>query len=354
MPRFRTPAALALAILVVALVPVSGCAGIVNNNPDLRWFLFSHFGAGRVCPEMLKTSVPIRLEDRAPAVGHFFPTTCNVAIDGARRVLTVSLAGTGYGYVLPAKRVGFSVTAAVEYRPDFRMAGDDIYVHAVVNRIVDGPHFQTGYIENPVIDLVGNVPPFGSLANLLGNQAVSRTLTQGFTVIHGDHGDDFSLGLLFPPQRPNHPFTVQSNERFTFANDTTDVQPAERDFLGPFEVLKNGQALFLSTTVQGPQVTMLVVSKATGDQWREMYQTGTARAAARPGALQQPGPTRARRHPPLQPAARLLLRGHRQRRRRRAGGWPLPSAPQPAQPARPRRGRRPGAGQLRRPAPQLG
>ncbi len=292
----RRAASLSLAILVVAL---SGCAGIVNNDPDLRWLLFSHFGANRVCPEMLKTSVPIRLQDRAPAVGRFFPMTCNVAVDGARRVMTVSLGGTGYGYVLPAKRIGFSVTAAVEYRPDFRMAGDDIYVQAVVNRIVDGPHFQTGYIENPVMDLVGNLPPFGSLANLLGDQAVSRTLTQGFTVIHGDHGDDFSLGLLFPPQRPHHPFTVRSTERFTFANDTTDVQPAERDFLGPFEVAKSGQALFLSTTVQGPLVNLVVVSKATGDQWREAYQTGQALGPP-PGpvlysAAVPPGPVDTRR-----------------------------------------------------------
>src|SRR5215468_9027200 len=134
-------AALALAILVVVL---SGCGAILNNNPDLRWFVFSRYGATRVCPEMLKTSVPIHLQDRAPAVGRFFPMTCNATIDQARRVMVVSIAGTGYGYLLPAKRIGFSVTAAVEYRPDFVVAGDDIYVHAKVNRILDGPHFQTG------------------------------------------------------------------------------------------------------------------------------------------------------------------------------------------------------------------
>jgi hypothetical protein len=267
-------AAVALGVLVSSL---SGCAGIVNNNPDLRWLLFSKLGASRVCPELLKTSVPVHLQDRAPSVGRFFPTTCNVAVDGARRVIVVSLAGTGYGYVLPAKRIGFSVTAAVEYRPDFVMAGDDIYVQAKVERIVDGPHFQTGYIENPVMDLVGNLPPFGGIANVLGNQAVQSTLTQGFTVIHGDHGDDFSLGVLSPPQRPAHPFMVAvSGERFTFANETTDVQPAERDFLGPFEVTGDGQAIFFSTTVQGPQVSMVVVNKQTGDYWRDMYQTGKA------------------------------------------------------------------------------
>jgi hypothetical protein len=121
---------------------------------------------------------------------------------------------------------------------------------------------------------MGNVPPFGSISNFLGNQAVTSTLTSGFTVIHNDRGDDFSLGLIYPPQRPSHPFTVQSSERLTFANETTDVQPGERDYLGPFEVAKNGQAIFFSTTVQGPPVDLMVVSKATGDLWRDMYQTG--------------------------------------------------------------------------------
>jgi hypothetical protein len=272
MPRPAAPlAALTLAVLVVSL---SGCQGIINNNPDLRWLLFSRFGANRVCPELLKTSVPIRLQERAPAVGRFFPMTCNVAVEGQRHTIVVSLAGTGYGYVLPAKRIGFSVTASVEYRPDFVLAGDDTYIQAKVEHMVDGPHFQTGYIENPVMDLMGNLPPFGSMANVLGNQAVQSTLTQGFTVIHGDHGDDFSLGVLSPPQRPAHPFMVASGQRFTFANETTDVQPTERDFLGPFEITGAGEALFFSTQVQGPQVNMVVVSKATGDSWREAYQTG--------------------------------------------------------------------------------
>ncbi len=44
--------------------------------------------------------------------------------------MTVNLSGTGYGYVMPAKRVGFSLTVSVEYRPDFVIAGDDIYVWA--------------------------------------------------------------------------------------------------------------------------------------------------------------------------------------------------------------------------------
>jgi hypothetical protein len=288
----RRPAHLALAALVLAL---SGCTGIINNNPDFRWYLFSHYGAAKICPELLKMSVPIRLQDRAPAIGRFFPMTCNVSVDGARHVIVASVGGTGYGYMIPAKRVGFSVTASVEYRPDFVIAGDDTYVWAKVNRVIDGPHFQTGYVENPVLDVMGNVPPFGSLANFLGNQAVGSAMTQGFTIIHnGDHGDDFSLGLIYPPQRPNHPFNVAGSDRFTFSNETTDVQAGERDFLGPFEVTKSGQGIFFSTTVEGPAVRLVVVDKATGDVWRDMVQTGKP-AGAPPGPVLytnvvQPGP----------------------------------------------------------------
>jgi len=301
-PRPRLAASgLALLALAALVSATSGCARIVNNDPDLRWLLFSRFGANRVCPELLKTSVPIRLQDRGPATGRFFPKTCNTTIDGARQVMVVSVAGTGYGYVTPARRVGFAVSASVEYRPDFVMAGDQIYVQAKVNRIVDGPHFQTGYIENPVVDLMGNLPPFGTAANFLGNQAVTRSLTLGFTVIHDDHGDDFALGLMYPPERPNHPFTVLPSERFTFANDTTDVQPGERDFLGPFEVAKSGQAIFLSTTVQGAGVNVVVVEKATGDLWREQYQTGQPALGPPPGPVLYtnpvpPGPVDTRRY----------------------------------------------------------
>lgn len=287
----------ALALLVTSL---SGCAGIINNNPDFRWYLFSHFGAGRVCPEMLLRSVPIHLQERGPAVGRFFPTTCNATVDQARRLLVVTAGGTGYGYVSPARRVGFRVSGTVEYRPDFTIAGDDTYIWAKVNRVVDGPHFQTGYMENPVLDAMGNLPPFGNIANFLGDQAVKGAMTQGFTVVHNSHGDDFTIGLIYPPEHPRHPYQVGANDRITFANEVTDVEDNQLDFLGPFEVAKQGQAIFFTTTVQGPPVNLVVVSKPVGDAWREAYQTGRP-SKVPPGPVLasgtvQPGPTDTRRY----------------------------------------------------------
>ncbi len=273
-PTSVVPAAMTLAVLAVAL---SGCTGFINNNPDFRWFLFSHFGVTKLCPEMVKQGVPIKVDEGAPASGRFFPNQCSVAVDDARHVVVVNVAGSGYGFVAPAKRVGFTLSTAVEYRPDFTLAGPDTYLYAKMNRVVGGPDFRMTHAENPVIGLFGALPVVGGATNVLGQEVVMRALTQGFTVIHNeDRGNDFALGILRPPQRPHHPFNVSRSDRFTFANETTDVPAGERDFLGPFEVGNDGKGLFVSLQVQGPGVSVIIVDKQTGDAWRGMYETGKA------------------------------------------------------------------------------
>jgi hypothetical protein len=283
-------------LLLVAMVLSStfvGCpciSGPVNASPGLRWFLFSNFGASRICPEMLKSGVSLRLQERSPAIGRFFPMQCTFNVNDSAQTVTVHVAGTGYGYMMPAKRVGFSVTVSVEYRPDFQIAGDDVYVWGRLNRIVQGPNFQLGYVENPVIDVMANVPPFGGIANLLGNQVVAGEMTRGFTVLYNeDRGKDFTLGILAPPQRPSHPFDVSDNELYTFANESVEVNANQRDYLGPFEVAESDQVLQLKMSVQGPAVDVMVVDKLTGDAWREAYQTGKPLGPP-PGPVQAGGP----------------------------------------------------------------
>jgi hypothetical protein len=296
-------AALSLMVLVLAVVGVGcPCQGLVNVSPGLRWWLFSNFGASRMCPEMMKQGVPLRLQDRSPAIGRFFVNGCTYNVDDARQVVQVNVSGTGYGYLAPAKRVGFQLTVSAEYRPDFLLAGDDAYVWAKLNRIVAGPNFQLGYVENKVVDLAANIPPFGSIANTLGNQVVASELVRGFTVVHNDKGDDFTLGLLQPPQRPHHPFEVTETDRFTFANETVELHTNQRDYLGPFEVPKGDEALYFSFQVQGPSpIGVYVVDKRTGDAWREGYQTGQPLGAP-PGpifasGLLRPGVMESRRFP---------------------------------------------------------
>jgi hypothetical protein len=302
----RRPAAAVLTLVAIVLATTfCGCpciSGPVNASPGLRWWLFANFGASKVCPEMLKQGVPLRLQDRSPTIGRFFPLQCSYTLDDQRQTLTVNVAGTGYGYMIPAKRIGFSLTASVEYRPDFQIAGDDVYVWGKMNRLVQGPNFQLGAVENPVVDVLGNVPPFGSIANFLGNQVVTEEMTRGFTVIHADDGsNDFTLGTLFPPQRPHHPFQVVDADRFTFANERVELHSNQRDYLGPFEITDGGKALYLTLSLQGPAIDVMVVGKATGDVWREAYQTGKPLGPPPgpivAGGVLQPGPTDNRRYP---------------------------------------------------------
>jgi hypothetical protein len=169
--------------------------------------------------------------------------------------------------------MGFSVSAGVEYRPDFVMTDDAVYVFARVNRIVEGPTFAIGSIENPLADWAARSPA-GYLATTFGDQIIQSQLSNGFTVIHTDSGDDFSIGILTPPARPPHPFKLGSDDRISFASETTDVRPGQVDFLGPFEVAENDQALFTRFQSNGPAVDVLVMQRGAADPWREALQQG--------------------------------------------------------------------------------
>ena len=64
-------ASLALTVLVIAIVG-AGCPCLeaaTEASPSLRWWLFSNYGAERICPEMLKKGVSLRLQERAPTIG---------------------------------------------------------------------------------------------------------------------------------------------------------------------------------------------------------------------------------------------------------------------------------------------
>ena len=289
----RTRAALAVGTIALSF-SVSGCPcleSIVNPSPALQWWLFSNFGASRMCPEMMKAGVPLRLQDRSPAIGRFFPSQCSYAVDDNRRTVAISFAGQGYGYMAPAKRLGFSVSGSIELRPGIQLAGDKAYVFGHFNRIINGPTFQVGYIENPVIDIAANLPGVGSLANLFGNQVVAGELTRGFTVVNTDKGNDFALGILTPPQVPHHPFDTSASERFTFANETIEVHQNQRDYLGPFDIPEAGKTLFLSFSNQGPALDIMVVNRYTGDAWRDAYQRGML--GPPPGPVMAGGPLQA-------------------------------------------------------------
>jgi hypothetical protein len=275
-PRRLAPRAILATLLAVLAVGSSAnCASIVNASPGLRWWLFSNFGAQRVCPEMVKSSVTLRTQERAPGIGRFFPSQCSYNVNDDSQTLTVNVGGTGYAYLPSAKRIGFTLTVSVEYRPDFMIAGDDLYVWGKFNRIVNGPNFQLGYVENKVMDVATAVTPLGTGANFLGNQVVASFLTRGFTVVdNSDAGRLFGLGIINPPSKPFQPIQVTGDSAYTFANEQIDVYSNERDYLGPFEVADDDQYLQLKMNLVGSPMEMMVVTKATGDEWLDQYQKG--------------------------------------------------------------------------------
>lgn len=285
-------AAPSLAVLSLALtVGAAGCpcvAPIVNSSPELRWWLFSNFGAQRICPELTKRGLSLRLQERSPAIGRFFPSQCSFDVDNARQVVVVHFNGSGYGYLNPAKRVGFTAGGSIEYRPDFMIAGEDMYVWGKMNRIVRGPDFQLGYVENKVIDVAAGLPGIGPLATFFGNQVVAGELSRGFTVVHNeDRGNDFAMGFLAPPAKPYRPFDVTQTNRFTYANESIEVHSNQRDYLGPFDI-PNGKSFYLTLTNQGPAVDLMIVDKMTGDYWRDGYQKGLMQPPTGPVVAGQP------------------------------------------------------------------
>ncbi|MFO0612535.1 MAG: hypothetical protein U0414_08115 [Polyangiaceae bacterium] len=283
----RALAALVAASVVAAyLVSSTSCAAVINASPGLRWWLFSNFGAQRVCPEMLKTSLTLRMQEGAPGIGRFFPRSCNYSVNDDAQTLQVNVFGVGYGYVPPAKHVGFNLSVSVEYRPDFQIAGDDLYVWGKFSRLTGAPNFQIQYAENPVVDVATNVTPLGSGLNILGNQVVVGFLSRGFTVVdNSDSGKLFSLGILSPPSKPFQPYQVDDDSSYTFANEAVDVYVGSRDFLGPYEVTDSDQQLQLRMNVTGNPLEFMVVSKATGDAWLEQYNHGQAGPPPPPGAI---------------------------------------------------------------------
>jgi hypothetical protein len=225
---------------------------------------------------MQKVGIGLKLQDRGPSIGRFFPTGCSVDVRNDTQTVVVSFNGHGYGFMPVTKRFGFTCNASVEYEPDFYLGEEDVWVWGKHRRNIVGPTFQVGYIEQGVIDMATAFTPLGGLANMFGGQIVSGELTRGFTVVMNDETESksFALGILQPPSKPMTPYNVSAEEIYTFANETIELNYNQRDFLGPFEIADADQQLLVKMFLQGPQVEILVINKVHGDQWRDEYIQG--------------------------------------------------------------------------------
>jgi hypothetical protein len=289
MPRVRR-AFLVLLVLALAVAGV-GCPctrGAVNASPELRWWLFSNFGASKICPEMLKRGVPLKLPQFGTAsIGRFFPSQCNVQVDDARKAMVMTASGTGYVMLPFTRRVGFYVGMGVEYSPDFRLEKDAMYVWGKFNRFVAQPDLRILGVENPVVNLATQTP-FGNVATVIGNGLVASEIGRGFTVVRQDDGDDFTMGHLDPPEKPKRQFKPGEG-RVMLASDVTSIYAQSREYLGPFEVPQDNAALYLHVRVSGTPITYAIAERSVGEHWRRQYETAQPLGPS-PGVLAARGP----------------------------------------------------------------
>lgn len=280
-----------LGMIVLALAFTgAGCPCVrsaVNGSPELRWWLFSSFGASKICPEMLKRGVPLKLPQLGNAsVGRFFPSQCFVQVDDARKSIVMSASGTGYATLPVARRVGFYVGMTVEYVPDFRLESDSTYVWGQFSRFVSPPDLRIVGVENPVVNLATRTPA-GDVATALGNGLVAGEIGKGFTVVRQDDGDDFALGHLEPPKKPARQFTGGA-DHVVLASDLTGVSGQSRDYLGPFTIENKDAALFVHAKVDGAPLAFAVVERSVGEAWRRAYEAALPLAPA-PGPMMAQG-----------------------------------------------------------------
>jgi hypothetical protein len=269
-----------LSCVVVALA--LGCSwfrSTVNDTPSLRWWLFSNFGAQRVCPKVLASGIPLRTDPNGSVIGRFFPNDCQQRVDDAHQTMSLTFAGTGFAWTPIAGRIGFRAIASAEYRMDFRMESDALYVWGIPSGATTAaPQFQLGAVENPAVSWAAQ-GPVGYLASTFGSQIISSRIAEGFTAIRTDSGDEFALGHFVAPQRPPKPFALSGDDRMVLANETSEIRSGQIDLIGPLDVAKTDQALYLRVRVEGPQVEAFLYTKSVIDPWREALQTGASLAA---------------------------------------------------------------------------
>ena len=277
MLTFAAPMRRALLGLIVLVLAVAGvgcpCArSAVNASPELRWWLFSNFGASKICPEMLKRGVPLKLPQFGTAsIGRFFPSQCHVRVDDGRKAILMTASGTGYVMLPFTRRVGFSVFMGVEYLPDFRLEDDAMYVWGKFGRFTSQPDMRIMGVENPALNLATQTP-FGTVANIIGNGLVASEIGRGFTVVRREDGDDFTLGHLEPPEKPKRHFKPGEGRTLLESNQTS-IYTRSRDYLGPFEVPGPNMSLFLRAKIEGAPVSYAIVERSVGETWRRQYET---------------------------------------------------------------------------------
>lgn len=250
--------------------------GVVNDpkNLSLRRAIMT-YGTSRMCSEMLRRSMPLKLREEDPIIGRFYASSCFTQ-DLANDHLFIQFGGFGYAWTNLTRRMTFDAGGAVEYDQDFLMDGSTMYVY-FRQKATSAASFNVGLIELPATSAIGGLQAGGgqSVANSFGTQIMRNEIARGFTVIRdGDGAVSFGLGVVEKGQRPKtpYPYKIQPSGRMVLANERTEVHQNQRDLAGPFAVDDDGKALFLTASVEGaPAVDVLVFPRASGQGWLQEY-----------------------------------------------------------------------------------
>lgn len=253
--------------------------GVVNDgtNRTLRREILA-FGTDSLCEELMKRSVPLKLNPDDPAFGRMFPAACTLK-EMPNGDLLVEFAGMGYAWSNLTKRVGFSATAAVHYEQDFRLDGSTAYVY-FRPRAATSRRFDTHMVEESALpsSLLASVLPGSTpqgFVTQIGDGLLVNQLGEGFTVIREADGDaTFGIGTLEPGDEPLAAYERTNESRVLYANERVEIHANQRDYLGPIDVPENGMALYLTVMVEGaPQVDVQVYPRAAANTWLSQYVT---------------------------------------------------------------------------------
>jgi len=249
--------------------------GVLNDpgNLSLRRAILA-FGTSSICSEMLRRSVPLRMHEEEPSMGRFFPSAC-FAQTLQNGNLLVQFSGTGYLFTNVTKRLTFEASSSVEYQQDFLMDGSTLYAY-FRNKATNAATFNVKIVEAPISASQLGLPlpiDTGAIVRQVGPQLLKAELARGFTVIRDEDGSaTFGLGVVEKGQKPPVPYAKANNGRTILANERTEIHQGQRDFAGPYEVTGDGQALYLTMSVDGaPGVDVIVMPTSIGQAWRDTY-----------------------------------------------------------------------------------
>jgi hypothetical protein len=279
----------ALSLLLIVPLGGAGCAscekagfsglsvmgGTINDpsNKSLRRGLLQ-FGLDQACAEMLKRPTALREGGETagsatnPTNGRFFPKSCSQA-QADNGDLVISFSGSGYTYASGVHKVTFEAAATVRYDQDFLMNGEELYGYFRTKE-VSKPDIKLKVIESTLPAIANQLTGFGEN---YAKQLLSERLRDGFTVRRKSNSEtDFRAGIVQLGTWPKLGYAMGGG--LTLANDRTEVHEQQRDFIGPFEIDDEDNAIFVNGRIDGaPGVNVLVVDGATGDTWIDKYLT---------------------------------------------------------------------------------